>query len=1236
MPSLLVPISVAAKIVKAQTPVPSLAGDPFNTALSLEPGIHVHWALPDALTRARHIGEDSGSNTPPQQVIFPGVPDLWLVTRFNPPAAGVPRTWKAWVVDSRAKTVTSLDKWTAPTAPDTTTVHTLPGVLPPAPGNAGWGVFQAGDARFDDAITSAVYYPTGRARFGFYDDLSSVPSAGIVSYTVIGWYSSNAGDPLYNAANRMQQIQTWGLSYDPHLHILDLQPAVSPQVRSTWKPQLQVAPHAQPVRAVTALSAEVAAETAVRATRLSAVQSAIAGQQVSHIPVFTEIVPDRIVCHGSVTSVPLNATLANRQIATGQIAVYPSLKRAMAAVASPGNSNPQQLDYTEMLLQDLDHLKGTMAGVVDMPAAAHALTFQSIPGTPSYYAQIVISDPPPVAAANQFSIVAAQATLATGHWPDVFVGKAVSPAKLQINPTPIVTGIAPPFQAPPPQPTPAQISDWLNKVNAAFNAVAAKAKTAGTPIDPKMVRVVDKRSKAQPLRLAPSVDGRGTDGGGYWVQIDDTDSLTRILTSTTGAQVTLPDTAGLYSQPGPRWYRPWSPQIVLTNIGRGYRFGEDGRFDTTHGTLLCRTSGYTVYGIYSNTGTLVPGSAAMANAAGITSVAGLPADSEALLFESAVLDPSSAPSLTAPLPAAQRAAAQTYFGSAIQAVYLERFSKFSTTSAMFTPAVQAALGKVQVAGTAPSPAAITPWQDPSDPLFLDARYSLLRSSLENDWQLQEDQVEMSPATPAATNPPATQAETIQERAKVTSTITKVLASALVTRQSLNPVGQLRARQNPPNSLTSDAFQTMDLVSAPLTGFDAVLFARNYRERAGLLQVNKINLIDVFGTASTWDAGSAAGPSTVMPPRLPYWSRLSFRLRSADQSQDANSQNPSICGILLPDFLDHSVQVFDGSGNSIGELRNGTDPVQPEVQFTPYPWVTPPAADPLSAIANPILRQVVAGITAQPRVNVPGALIHESALTSMLRAIDTVRATLDPSYRTPDHKVSLMGEPILVMVARAQWQTTAESDPAKAAQGAPLAQPPSTPTIPLRIGDILRPDDGVLGCFLPNDSPANSRFSPVSKSAADNAILNGLTAGLPFNNQNGLPVTHPFVLHRQNVTGISADTPQDLILLTDIRGDIYATCGVLPRKSITVPKDFLDAALRNMEPVFGVGPVLTFAAQAGVTPLFPPPQVQGYDASYLTDAADPGAPMPPSPPLGDLPPQRVSLKEGWVRLEMRKK
>lgn len=86
--SILVPMQVEAKVVSEPTPVPALTGAPFNEEGLLEPGVHLHWALPDALTRARFSDRAHGGHT-----LFPGVPDLWLVVRFNP----VPRDRKSVV-----------------------------------------------------------------------------------------------------------------------------------------------------------------------------------------------------------------------------------------------------------------------------------------------------------------------------------------------------------------------------------------------------------------------------------------------------------------------------------------------------------------------------------------------------------------------------------------------------------------------------------------------------------------------------------------------------------------------------------------------------------------------------------------------------------------------------------------------------------------------------------------------------------------------------------------------------------------------------------------------------------------------------------------------------------------------------------------------------------------------------------------------------------------------------------
>jgi hypothetical protein len=51
--SVLVPVNVVAKRLVQNTTVPALEGAAFNRDVTLEAGIHLHWALPDALVRAK-------------------------------------------------------------------------------------------------------------------------------------------------------------------------------------------------------------------------------------------------------------------------------------------------------------------------------------------------------------------------------------------------------------------------------------------------------------------------------------------------------------------------------------------------------------------------------------------------------------------------------------------------------------------------------------------------------------------------------------------------------------------------------------------------------------------------------------------------------------------------------------------------------------------------------------------------------------------------------------------------------------------------------------------------------------------------------------------------------------------------------------------------------------------------------------------------------------------------------
>ena len=201
---------------------------------------------------------------------------------------------------------------------------------------------------------------------------------------------------------------------------------------------------------------------------------------------------------------------------------------------------------------------------------------------------------------------------------------------------------------------------------------------------------------------------------------------------------------------------------------------------------------------------------------------------------------------------------------------------------------------------------------------------------------------------------------------VTATVVNVLQSALVTKITLDPLGRRVPAQKVDDSLESDTFVKMDVISASLTKLDSQLLAKGYRLRAGSLRLNQIDVVDMFGCTNSWNSGIAPTEAATdvtsrigiaLPPRLPYWSRFNFRLLSAaNPAVEADAYSGPVCGLLLPDFLEHALEVFDGDGNGLGQLstdRPRTDAAEGvvlKVKYTPHPWLVP---DPIPSTTSPI-------------------------------------------------------------------------------------------------------------------------------------------------------------------------------------------------------------------------------------------------------------------------------------------
>ena len=713
--SKLIPMDVAARVVGAPTSVPLLTDAPFAVSGVLEKGIHVHWALPDVMTRA----VASRDHLPR----FRGVPDLWLVVRFNPVNGSAKRTYRAWVVDSIAQIVLPLADWTPPDERALAEIHTAPGVIRRV--SAGWGEWDS-QTPFD-ALTTA-YYPACRTRLGFYDDLSDLANVqtGKVSYTVVGWYSRIEFDPFYNEGFRRRDFVGPRVDIRVNKLVTTAVAKSALDVPLQWNVEMQTQSAPKPKRAeATALKTAARIQATAFKSQARAVDGLIAAVPLEpgspQHTVVDSVMPDSVqtytVCHGSVMDVPLrDLTLVGASVTDDKVFLYPNVQRAMAEVASR-SVEEQKTDWLDMMLGNLGQQSGSTAGVVDLPGAQHARTFQSAPGKTTFYARLEIH-PPLVKATTAFQLADltnGAPTMTSGHWPELKARSAAAHVAKVAKIIPVAALNQPP--APPAGPTDAEIVAWIEKLRTDFAAARQQSAAAGKPLDDRLIRVEDHRKNAQPTALGRSIDGSGPDQAGWWIDMGDENApidvvndplhaaLADLRRAVAGARVYMPEASNLFEVPGPRWYRPWAPHLVIFGAKRSYRHGSDGRF-RVDGHLFTRVSGETMLGLRVGTVTVLAKDL-VSSTADVASH-GLPSVAQALLHEHLLSDAENAPIMAkqARRPAAGAGTRVTtaQMTAASRALWLSRGN-------LLKPEEKSAIDLIAPVGTPGSAAGLQAWRN---------------------------------------------------------------------------------------------------------------------------------------------------------------------------------------------------------------------------------------------------------------------------------------------------------------------------------------------------------------------------------------------------------------------------------------------------------------------------------------------------------------------------------------------
>ena len=436
--------------------------------------------------------------------------------------------------------------------------------------------------------------------------------------------------------------------------------------------------------------------------------------------------------------------------------------------------------------------------------------------------------------------------------------------------------------------------------------------------------------------------------------------------------------------------------------------------------------------------------------------------------------------------------------------------------------------------------------------------------------------------------------------------------------------------------------------------------------AGSLALTAGRLVDGFGRTLDLPLDTVLVPqrhahdderSLVLRPRLTAPSRWRFDLVDAvstsadaalarvDQADLTKQINP-IAGFLLPDHMDESLEVFAADGRPLGELLH--DPFSDAVTWEIAPGRTDvaPAAGPTDDpdATHRRVGWIAAGIVAADataRQGTPDRTETESSLSAMLRAIDTTLWTVDPfgSLGT-EHVAGLVGRPIAVVTARLALDVQTDVDERVYPDDAGVlraGRQAAYDTLPeqrfdIRLGEVTRADDGLLGYYVDDDYTV---FHLVDRVIAQEALPSGRGRGV-LDPDNADPTAaqpidpdHPYI-DADGVIRIHPGQTVKLTLLMHPGGRVHLTSGILPRTSRELARDWVQPGLSVMAPSLRCGPLLIDADKVRL------PKVASFPVEQLFTHRDTPTSWKDDPILAAtqsalLPDTQPEVQEGWIRV-----
>jgi hypothetical protein len=396
-----------------------------------------------------------------------------------------------------------------------------------------------------------------------------------------------------------------------------------------------------------------------------------------------------------------------------------------------------------------------------------------------------------------------------------------------------------------------------------------------------------------------------------------------------------------------------------------------------------------------------------------------------------------------------------------------------------------------------------------------------------------------------------------------------------------------------------------------------------------VQVQNLYIAD---TLATYYNGKLEPGIVFTQPRLAQPTRLLFRWLAADTLEyDEMNDHPAttpVCGWLLPNHLVKGFFIYETAGNPLGSLTLRADESGIEWQSAPGSLVAPnTSVSDVMKNCNPHLRDLVLALSDETRPDLV------AWFKAFWQTADSATAKIAPSVPSSQSGLAvLVGRPLALVQASLllQRQGLAALDQTAAiisANGV-LCTDHAVGGVqfPVVIGDLQQLDDGLVGYF--KLVPSSSQYD-MGTFYSEAAPGNSARVVIPSPTNVWLTPT------ATDPSNLNAPLPETkLLMLIDPRASVHATMGILPAQTLSIPPDQYADTLAGLEMTVQTTPLLR-PASGLVIPL---PTVAGYNWTWVTETlagnvaewqVDADVSKASSGAVWQYSPQ--SLDEGWMRL-----